>query len=201
MDNRLVIKPWKVELVNRHFKEDNKESFQESDVSGLQGQGCTGGSPVVRVCRPKLISKLKSPTGDGKDDVTRSTSEPAFLVCRPKIIKDWRMFPIRQIVQDEKDRGRKCVSVLLKSSSSSLPAERAMKLSERVRVVEELSSKYPVRYEGKSENSKRSEARLDFCFQSATDAQRFFQVCESIVHRESRHLSNTLSGNQKRFRF
>ena len=253
MDHRLLIKPWKMDLVERHFKEDSEFCPRsQTDVLGCKGgilcPIATTSSTEVRICRPKLISKLKNPKCEGKDkmtsppftnivqtssqdhephlsstvslsevseevgpllthssvknltvcpttlvyklnnppveaedDVTRSTSEPALLVCRPKIIQDWRKFPIKQIVQDETDRGRSCVSVVLKSSSSTVAAERSMKLSERIRDVEELSSKYSVKYEGKSENSKRSEARLDFCFLSARDARGFFGKVNDLL--------------------
>ena len=83
-------------------------------------------SPAFRTCRPKLISTLKNPPMTGRDDTTTisPSSEPPFLSSRPKIIKDGRKFPIKQIVQNEKDRGRNCVSVILKSSSSGTPGRR-----------------------------------------------------------------------------
>ena len=204
MDVRLLIEPWKMELVERHFKDltvsKEPSPLCETEVSGFHGsKSClscplisTFSSPVVRICRPKLISKLKNSLWEEEDDVTCSSPEPDFKLFRPKIIKDERKFPIKRIVQDEKDQGRNCVSVILKSRSSTLAAKISMKLSERIRVVEELSSKYPVKYDGKSENSKRTEARLDFCFHSAIDARHFFGKVNDLLRGGGRQMVSVI---------
>ena len=177
MDKQLVIEPWKVELVERHFRKDlgkTSSPLSQTDVSCFSCPSTStniSSSPVARICRPKLISKLKNPQGEGNDDVSGTSSESAFVMCRPKINKDERKFPIKQIVHDEKDHGRNCVSVILKSSSST---SKESKLSERIQILKDLSSKYPLKIEGRSQNSRRAEARLDFCFHSAKDARLFF---------------------------
>ena len=73
MDNRLVIEPWKVEMVERHFKTHVAVSKESSPPSMKQSDVSVSSSPVVRICRPKLISKLKNAQGEGKDDVTGSS--------------------------------------------------------------------------------------------------------------------------------
>ena len=100
-----------------------------------------------------------------------SSAPPAPVQSRPKIIQDQRKFQIKQRVQGGNDQGRNCVSVVLKPSSSTVDES---KLSERIQILKDLSSKYPLKYEGKSQNSRRGEARLDFCFHSAKDARLFF---------------------------
>ena len=100
MDKRLVIPPWKVDLVQRYFSEDKKapgrkEKSNSADVSpppldhpksismvlgetggpGFQKaeewlcSSITTSTPPVRlrICRPKLTSKMKKPQGEGKD--------------------------------------------------------------------------------------------------------------------------------------
>ena len=100
-----------------------------------------------------------------------SPAGPAAVHSRPKIILDKRKFPIKQMVKDEKDQGSNCVSVVLKPSSS-VPAKES---SERIQVLKDLSSEYPVKYEGKSN------ARLDICFQSPKDARLFFKKVNNLI--------------------
>ena len=219
MDKRLVIKPWKVELVQRYFtnprsqvpvvKLERKERSNGADVNpplgdppkaaplmhgvqdqeGISSSSSTTSSPVssVSISRPQLISKMKKP--QGKDDVSSSRSKPVQVQSRPRVVLDKRQIPNKKTVQDEKDQGRNCVSVVLKSGRGhsvvrksshgqcfvGTPADVAAPLlHERIRVVENLSSKYPVKYEHKNENPKRGTARLDFCFHSAKNARLFF---------------------------
>ena len=204
MDKRLVIAPWKVELVQRYFSAESAGTrvkvVKNMNLDGREKSNCPpppqmsiskmtsqsgnqedqGTSPLPRVqisySRPK-ISKMKKPQGEGKNYVSSSHSNPVQVQCRPQINIEKRKFPIEKIVQDEKDQGRSCVCVVLKSSSTAT----TMKLSERIRVVEDLSSKYPVKYEGKTENSKQAEARLDFCFHSAKNARFFFGKVNDLV--------------------
>jgi len=105
---------------------------------------------------------------------------PPFRVCRPKLyskvtkqISEKRKFPIQQMDHDEKDQGRNCVSVILKSSSSS-PSSSKAEVSRRVLRVEELSAKYKVKYQSKSSQ------RVDFCFKSPTEARNFFRKVNDL---------------------
>ena len=191
MDNRLVIPPWKVELVQRYFRKD-KESLLRKDESismvisepGVQGFRNPDIEGLLK-CRPKLTSKMKKPQGEGKDDVSSSRSKPFPVQSCPKIILDRRKFP-RINVQSGKDQGKTCVSVILKLKSSQISAMRP-KLDERIRSLKKLSSKYPVKYVGKSENSRQAEARLDFCFQSAGDARHFFWKVNNLFKAGAYH--------------
>ena len=103
-------------------------------------------------------------------------SLPSVIVCRPKLIrrKKKSIFPIQLSEQDEKDQGRTCVSVILKTSET---------VPERVMRVEELSAKHDVRYQCKS--SQQGGARLDFCFKSATEARQFFRRVNDMERRRS----------------
>ena len=91
-----------------------------------------------------------------------SPAPPAPVHSRPKIILDKRKFPIKEMVKDEKDQGKNCVSVVLNSS-------------ERIQVLKDLSSMYPVKYEGKNK------ARLDVCFHSPGDARLFFVKVNDLI--------------------
>ena len=225
MDKRLVIPPWKVELVQRYFSKDKespgrKEKSSSADVSppprgdhpkstmvigetgvpgfqeaeeGLSSSSTTSTSPArLRICRPKLSSKMKKPQGEGKDDVSSSRSKPDSVHSRPKIILDKRKFPVKLMVEDQ---GLNCVSVLLKPV-----AGKGLKLSERIRVLKDLSCKYPVKYVGKSQNMNRASARLDFCFQSAADARLFFGKVNNLV-RAQQKISVILLAEQSLGRF
>ena len=214
MDKRLVIPPWKVELVRQYFSQvpgrkdkshcavlsppprgDPPQSmsmvvgetgefpgFHDAE-EGLSSCSITTSSPParLRICRPKLISKMKNSQGEGKDDVSTSSSrsKPVPVQSRPKIILDKRKFPIKLMAQDQ---GTNCVSVTLKPVTANGP-----KLSERIRVLKDLSSKYPVKYEGNGlSESKRAAARLDFCFQSTTDAGLFFGKVNNLVRAQQK---------------
>ena len=211
MDKRLEIAPWKVELVQLYFSKESPgtsvQVVKNKNLEGREKSNCAdfcpppspqGDSPKslskmngqagypddqlnssplprLKISRPKLISKMKMTQSEDQNDVSRL--KPVQVQSRPQITIDKRKFPIKKIVQDKKDQGSNCVSVVLRSSSYS----PAMKLSETIRVVEDLSSKYPVKYEGKSENSRRSAARLDFCFHSAKNAGFFFKEVNALV--------------------
>ena len=199
MDKRLVIPPWKVELVQRYFSKDKespgrKEKSSSADVSPPpRGDQSKSTSPArLRICRPKLSSKMKKPQGEGKDDVSSSRSKPDSVHSRPKIILDKRKFPVKLMVEDQ---GLNCVSVLLKPV-----AGKGLKLSERIRVLKDLSCKYPVKYVGKSQNMNRASARLDFCFQSAADARLFFGKVNNLV-RAQQKISVILLAEQSLGRF
>ena len=213
-----MIAPWKVELVRRYFSKESPgsrvpvrnldlkrkeksnfagvisppqgdpqtslsivgqrgvEGFQDADA-GLTSSSNTN-SPLTRA---KMVR--------GEGDVSSSSSKPVPVQCRPKIIMVKSKFPIKRMVQDEKDQGRNCVSVILKQSSHFIPsinaAAKKSRLSERLQGLKDLASRYPVKYEGKSENSELSEARLDFCFLSAKDARLFFGKVNDLFRAEA----------------
>ena len=133
---------------------------------------------LAKVLLPGRLNLLRDISVKSKESVQvskmlkmGSTVPPAPVQSRPKITLDKRKFQIKQRVQGGKDQGRNCVSVILKSSSST---SKESKLSERIQILKDLSSKYPLKIEGRSQNSRRAEARLDFCFHSAKDARLFF---------------------------
>ena len=83
-----MIEPWKLELVERQFKEGTAVSREscpcsQTEVSGSQGHKGTTVLPVVRICRPKRISKLRNPPCEGKDDVTNIV-QTTFQDLAPK---------------------------------------------------------------------------------------------------------------------
>ena len=194
-----VIEPWKVELVRRYFNRsssvpatppppvvssdkdisrhrsdrlsscsikgnDSKmnPSWDEDESEGAVPPVSADVLPPVIVSRPKLRTRRKLGSPDPRPRV------PSRLVT------DRRMFPIQLSEQNEKDQGRTCVSVVLKNSET-VPV--------RVMRIEELSAKYKVRYQCKS--SQRCGARLDFCFQSATEARQFFRRVNDMERRKS----------------
>ena len=186
-----VIEPWKVELVRRYFNRSSSVPAtppppvvsSDKDISrhrsdrlsscSIKGNNSEmnpswdedeseGGVPPVIVSRPKLRTRRKLGSPDPRPRV------PSRLVT------DRRMFPIQLSEQNEKDQGRTCVSVVLKNSET-VPV--------RVMRIEELSAKYKVRYQCKS--SQRCGARLDFCFQSATEARQFFRRVNDMERRKS----------------
>ena len=208
MEERLVIEPWKVELAQWYFNKDSPgrkhpnlkrremsrcasaspqpppppegdppESACMNDLQDQGGLSSNPGLPSIRVSRPKLVSKMKKPEGEGKEEVSSASSKS--VTVRPNIVLDLRKFPVKKIVQDEKDQGRNSVSVVLKSSIAA--GRKAMKISERIRLVEDLSARYPVKYKGKSQNSELGEGRMDFCFHSAKHARHFFGKVNDLM--------------------
>ena len=103
---------------------------------------------------------------------TESSVNPPLVQSHPTVLQDKGKFPIKEILQDEKDQGRNGVSVILKSKTGR-------KVTERIKTVEEVRSRYPLKYSAKS--SQQANARLDYCFKSPTDARRFVRKVNDIL--------------------
>ena len=109
---------------------------------------------AIRTFRPKLMSKTQK-------------SSPVVSKSCSLLVKDCREFPIQHINHEVKELGRNCVSVVLKSNSSSTET-----VSQRAQYVEGLSARYEVKYQEKS--AQGTVVRLELCFKTSADARQFF---------------------------
>ena len=109
-----------------------------------------------------------------------SSTTSALPSARPKLVKNKCQFPIKTVkVLDERDQGRNCVIVVIKSRNNDSTLVRQRTVSKRSRKVENLVSKFELKYEAKYSSEIR--AVYNFCFVSPLKARKFFADVNDVI--------------------
>ena len=154
-------------------------SYDQESALNYSSYPETNLSDEVLICSPSS-SRQNGLMVTFSSTTSPSSTTSALASARPKLVKNKCQFPIKTVkVLDERDQGRNCVIVVIKSRNNDSTLVRQRTVSKRSRKVENLVSKFELKYEAKYSSDIR--AVYNFCFVSPLKARKFFADVNDVI--------------------
>ena len=137
-------------------------------------------SDEILICSPSSSQHSSLKSSETITLASTSSTSSNVSSTRPKLVKNKCQFPIKIVkVLDDRDQGRNCVFVVIKSRSGDSRLVRQRTVSRRSRKVENLVAKFELKYEAKFISDVR--AVYNFCFVSPLKARKFFADVNDVI--------------------